>query len=639
MRKSAFLLVLLASSQLLTQAQNFSFSPEKPKPGETITITYTPAGDIANTLKPIEAAVYSQGAKKQIADDLQLKKSGGSYTASFTTDTGMSFVYFSFSADRKFDNNFTKGYWLHLYENGEVRKSSYFNLSNFYQFGGRDAGLESNTELAEEALKKEIQLYPDARKTYAFTYTRLLMRNHKEKGNELVQKEIEYIAKQGLKEETDYSNLESLYGLLKLPEQAKLMASLKKEKFPQGSWTVSETLMKYNNEQDPEKKAVLLQEIVTKTETDKNWESVKPNLGFFRTQLLQPYMRKKDWAGFSAAAEKMTDMSEMASMYNSAAWDMQKTSDNLVYAEQFSRKATEYQKAQWLNPTAPKPDYFTPSQWKKQQEFMYGMYADTYAMVMYRMGQYKKGLPYAKESAIIINKGKDPEQNNTYALLAEKALPAKQVKKELEQFVKDGAASSEMKNILQRFYVKDKGNTEGFDDYITALQKENITRMLEELKKSMLSDKSPAFALLDVDGKKLDIADLRGKVVVVDFWATWCGPCIASFPGMQKMVNKYKDNNEVKFIFVDTWEQGEEKEKKAAEFMAKNKYSFHVLMDNDNKVVEQFKVDGIPTKFVIDKNGVVRFKSVGYNGSDDKLMAELTSMIDMAKEASDKKAF
>ena len=163
--------------------------------------------------------------------------------------------------------------------------------------------------------------------------------------------------------------------------------------------------------------------------------------------------------------------------------------------------------------------------------------------------------------------------------------------------------------------------------------------MLEDLRKSMINEKAPVFALVDLNGKKIDLGELKGKVVIVDFWATWCGPCKASFPGMQKMVSKYKDDPNVKFVFIDTWEKGDEKQKNAAEFIANNKYSFHVLMDNDDKVVAEFKVEGIPTKFVIDKNGMVRFKAVGFDGSDDKLMTELTAMIEMASTETALKAF
>jgi peroxiredoxin len=69
-----------------------------------------------------------------------------------------------------------------------------------------------------------------------------------------------------------------------------------------------------------------------------------------------------------------------------------------------------------------------------------------------------------------------------------------------------------------------------------------------------------------------------------------------------------------------------------SDFISANKYNFHVLMDNDDKVVEQFKVEEIPTKFVIDKNGIIRFKAVGFDGSDDKLIEQLTAMINMASE-------
>ena len=109
---------------------------------------------------------------------------------------------------------------------------------------------------------------------------------------------------------------------------------------------------------------------------------------------------------------------------------------------------------------------------------------------------------------------------------------------------------------------------------------------------------------------------------------------------MQKAVDKYKGNADVVFLFVDTWESQETAElrkKEVTAFIAENKYSFNVLYDEKAKenadafeVVTKYKVEGIPTKFIIGKDGNIKFKSVGFSGSADALVEEISTMIDMA---------
>jgi len=108
---------------------------------------------------------------------------------------------------------------------------------------------------------------------------------------------------------------------------------------------------------------------------------------------------------------------------------------------------------------------------------------------------------------------------------------------------------------------------------------------------------------------------------------------------MQLAVNAYKNDPNVQFLFIHTWERGSDDPSVAAQkYITDNKYSFQVLVDKKdpqtgiNKVVTDYKITGIPTKFVIDANGNVRFRLTGFSGGDDMAVMELGSMIDLAKK-------
>jgi peroxiredoxin len=324
----------------------------------------------------------------------------------------------------------------------------------------------------------------------------------------------------------------------------------------------------------------------------------------------------------------------VASNYNNAAWDLaggglEGEAKQLEVAKRLSKKSLDIIMAEQKS-LAHKPASYTDSEWKQNMDFTYGMYSDTYALIQYKLGHPDEALKY-QELACKGYDWNDKEMNERYALYHEKAVnnPA-ETEKLLSHLIIEGKASEKMKEQHKRLFIANNTLETAYEKLAEQLQWRANAAMKEELKESMMNEPAPAFALKDLAGNTVSLENLKGKVVVLDFWATWCGPCKASFPGMQDAVNKFASSDEVVFLFVDTWERAEDKAKNAKDFIESKGYSFHVLLDEENKVVEDFGVSGIPTKFIIDKNGNIRFKSVGFGGDNDALVEELSLMIELA---------
>ena len=194
----------------------------------------------------------------------------------------------------------------------------------------------------------------------------------------------------------------------------------------------------------------------------------------------------------------------------------------------------------------------------------------------------------------------------------EKALKA------LRQAVKYGYDTPSSLNRYDEF-----DPLKGSDEWVSIISdiKQNRVESEPERRREALAEKmdldAPELTMIDTSGVEVSLADLQDKVVVIDFWATWCGPCRMAMPEIDEFTRKFADRN-VEVISLNVWEDAAEK---ANQFMIENDYSMTLMWAvGDAEPTDLFEVRGIPTLVVIGPDGKIRFKEVGYEeGLSEKL--------------------
>lgn len=133
-------------------------------------------------------------------------------------------------------------------------------------------------------------------------------------------------------------------------------------------------------------------------------------------------------------------------------------------------------------------------------------------------------------------------------------------------------------------------------------------------------DKAPGFTCKTLDGKTIDISRLQGKIVMINFFATWCGPCNLELPVLQKNIwDKYKDNPNFVLIILGR----EHSEKEVRDFVSSKKFTMPFAPDQDRKIFSLYATQSIPRNIIIGKDGKIIFQSIGYNPEEFKQIEDL----------------
>lgn len=137
------------------------------------------------------------------------------------------------------------------------------------------------------------------------------------------------------------------------------------------------------------------------------------------------------------------------------------------------------------------------------------------------------------------------------------------------------------------------------------------------------ADLAPDFTLKAGDGRNIRLHELRGNVVMINFWATWCRPCREELPELEQLYNKYRKTG---FVFLGI--NVDDDRANALNMMRQLGLNFTVLFDDNKKVSELYNVDAMPLTMLIDRDGKSRYLSRGYRpGNEEKYQVELRKLL------------
>ena len=148
----------------------------------------------------------------------------------------------------------------------------------------------------------------------------------------------------------------------------------------------------------------------------------------------------------------------------------------------------------------------------------------------------------------------------------------------------------------------------------------------DEERKSLIASKinlpAPDFQVTTLDNKIVKLSELKGKVVVLNFWATWCGPCVVEMPHFQKTARKYTGNSKVVFIAISI----DDNRALVRPFLKRMSYT--ELVAYDGGMARSYQIASIPTTLIIDRNSIIQYRDVGFGGAGETYVERLSWRID-----------
>ncbi len=617
-------LCLIIFSQPAISAAEFKTAPQKPEAGNTIRIIYNPHGTPLEGHKTIHAVFHLLVNNDISTGEKLLEKTEKGYTVEYTIPPETRAILVKFKAGEKVDLNNNHGYkvLMHDPKGNPVpgTKTAYARI--IYDWGyyfGMDRDWDT-LQRTVKTLEDEVKQHPEILSEHLGFYFRVLRKVKNREGQEIIAKTVEsYKNRRALSEH----ELEVLYSYHKAEDNDSLakryLAELKK-RFPECETLMNMEFETIFNQDTPESKMKKVAEVMKKFPGSHYWpythlSVLKSMMEERKEEAIEKYIRLYPEAGTYKFYMDFT-------IY-------QLRHGSIIKAEEYGKKAIVLAREYLEKPKLQKPSYLSESEWKEDRKKEYYESHGPLGIVYSELSKYPEAVSEYEKTL----KSPDGMPENihlpyVYALMQiDRNCDAV---KHISELVIDYKSNERLNKFMEQAYLNGKCGKAGFASVMDSLKLEARSKLKQEVKKELVNYPAPDFTLQDPEGKAISLKDLRGRSVLLDFWATWCPPCRASFPTMKKVVEKYKDSNTRKIFFINTRDFDESRTTRVKNFLRTNLYPFDVLLDTpDSQTNDAFRISGIPCKIFIDKNGNVRYLHSGWSGNPEYEMEKIDLIFEL----------